>query len=108
MAPLLQIRGLTRRFGGVAAVDALDLEVAEGELVSLIGPNGAGKTTTFNLISGLDRADAGEVLFDGRRIERLLAGGDRRARRRAHVPARPRLRQSQRARQRARSARTRG
>ena len=64
---------LTRRFGGVTAVDALDFEVAEGELVSLIGPNGAGKTTTFNLISGLDRAASGEVLFDGRRIERLAA-----------------------------------
>lgn len=71
MAPLLQIRGLTRHFGGVVAVAALDLEVAEGEFVSLIGPNGAGKTTTFNLISGLDRADGGKALFAGRRIERL-------------------------------------
>jgi branched-chain amino acid transport system ATP-binding protein len=70
VAPLLQIRGLTRRFGGVVAVDTLDLEVFEGELVSLIGPNGAGKTTTFNLISGLDRADGGEALFAGRRIEK--------------------------------------
>jgi branched-chain amino acid transport system ATP-binding protein len=70
VAPLLQIRGLTRRFGGVVAVDALDLEVFQGELVSLIGPNGAGKTTTFNLISGLDRADGGEALFAGRHIER--------------------------------------
>ena len=73
MAALLQVRALTRRFGGVTAVDALDFEVAEGELVSLIGPNGAGKTTTFNLVSGLDRAASGEVLFDGRRIERLAA-----------------------------------
>lgn len=70
MAPLLQIRGLTRRFAGVVVVDALDLDVAEGELVSLIGPNGAGKTTTFNLIGGLDRADNGEALFAGHRIER--------------------------------------
>jgi branched-chain amino acid transport system ATP-binding protein len=73
MAALLEVRALTRRFGGVTAVDALDFEVAEGELVSLIGPNGAGKTTTFNLISGLDRAASGEVVFDGRRIERLAA-----------------------------------
>jgi branched-chain amino acid transport system ATP-binding protein len=73
MAALLEVRALTRRFGGVTAVDALDFEVAEGELVSLIGPNGAGKTTTFNLISGLDRAASGEVLFEGRRIERLAA-----------------------------------
>jgi branched-chain amino acid transport system ATP-binding protein len=71
MAPLCQVRALTRRFGGLTAVDALDFEIAQGEFVSLIGPNGAGKTTTFNLMSGLDRADAGEVLFDGRRIERL-------------------------------------
>jgi branched-chain amino acid transport system ATP-binding protein len=73
MAALLEVRALTRRFGGVTAVDALDFEVAECELVSLIGPNGAGKTTTFNLISGLDRAASGEVLFDGSRIERLAA-----------------------------------
>jgi branched-chain amino acid transport system ATP-binding protein len=73
MAPLLEIRGLTRSFGGLTAVNALDLEVQQGELVSLIGPNGAGKTTTFNLISGLDRADAGEAIFDGQRIERLPA-----------------------------------
>ena len=67
----LEIRGLSRRFGGVAAVKALDLDVREGEFVSLIGPNGAGKTTTFNMISGLDRADEGEIVFSGRRIDRL-------------------------------------
>jgi len=65
---LLQIKGLTRRFGGVVAVNNFDLGVAEGELVSLIGPNGAGKTTSFNLISGLDRPDAGSVAFAGRPI----------------------------------------
>ena len=70
---MLTVRGLTRRFGGLTAVDALDFEVNPGELVSLIGPNGAGKTTTLNLISGLDRADAGQALFGGRRIERLPA-----------------------------------
>ena len=59
MAPLLQIEGLTRRFGGVTAVDALSLAVDEGELVSIIGPNGAGKTTVFNLVTGLDAPDAG-------------------------------------------------
>ena len=71
MAALLEIRGLARRFGGVAAVKDLDLEVRDGELVSLIGPNGAGKTTTFNMISGLDRADEGEIVFSGLRIDRL-------------------------------------
>jgi branched-chain amino acid transport system ATP-binding protein len=67
----LEIRGLTRRYGGVAAVRSLDLVVDEGEFVSLIGPNGAGKTTTFNMVSGLDRPDEGEILFDGRPIQRL-------------------------------------
>jgi branched-chain amino acid transport system ATP-binding protein len=67
-AAMLEISGLTRRFGGVVAVDDFDLAVAEGELVSLIGPNGAGKTTSFNLISGLDQPDAGSVVFDGRPI----------------------------------------
>ena len=66
MGRLLEIQGLTRRFGGVTAVESLDLHVDEGELVSVIGPNGAGKTTSFNLISGLDRADAGSIRFDGR------------------------------------------
>src|ERR1700692_925477 len=73
MTALLEIRGLTRRFGGITAVDALDLNVDEGELVSIIGPNGAGKTTTFNLISGLDRLNAGSIVFDGRRIDGLRA-----------------------------------
>ena len=67
----LEIRGLTRRFGGVAAVRSLDLAVDDGEFVSLIGPNGAGKTTTFNMVSGLDRPDAGEILFAGEPIQRL-------------------------------------
>ena len=71
MAALIEVHGLTRRFGGVVAVDSLDFEVGEGELVSLIGPNGAGKTTTFNLISGLDWADGGSVRLDGGAIERL-------------------------------------
>src|ERR1700749_54868 len=71
MARRLEIRGLTRRFGGVAAVKSLDLAVDEGELVSLIGPNGAGKTTSFNMISGLDRPDDGEILFAGQPIQRL-------------------------------------
>ena len=67
-APLLSVRQLSRRFGGLTAVDAIDLQVAPGELVSVIGPNGAGKTTLFNLISGLDVADAGQVHFAGHDI----------------------------------------
>jgi branched-chain amino acid transport system ATP-binding protein len=73
MAPILQLDGLTRRFGGVTAVDRLSLGVAEGELISIIGPNGAGKTTMFNLVTGLDKPDAGTATFAGRDITGLPA-----------------------------------
>jgi branched-chain amino acid transport system ATP-binding protein len=73
MAALIEIAELTRRFGGVTAVNGLSLSVAEGELVSVIGPNGAGKTTLFNLVTGLDRPDAGRVTFAGRDITGLPA-----------------------------------
>jgi branched-chain amino acid transport system ATP-binding protein len=65
MTPLLDIRGLGKSFGGLRAVDGVDLTVNEGEIVSVIGPNGAGKTSFFNLITGLIPADEGEVLFKG-------------------------------------------
>jgi branched-chain amino acid transport system ATP-binding protein len=71
----LEIRGLTRRFGGVAAVRSLNLFVDESEFVGLIGPNGAGKTTTFNMVSGLDRPDEGEIVFEGRPVQRLSPEG---------------------------------
>src|SRR5262249_20738674 len=61
LAPLLSLRGVTRNFGGLTAVDHIDLDLGQGELVSIIGPNGAGKTTLFNLVTGLDRPDAGAV-----------------------------------------------
>jgi len=70
-APLLSLRGLTRRFGGLTAVDGIDLDLGQGELVSIIGPNGAGKTTLFNLVTGLDRPDEGEVRLDGKDITGL-------------------------------------
>ena len=73
MTPLLAIRGLRRHFGGVAAVDGVDLDVAPGEILSVIGPNGAGKTTLFNVITGLIRPDAGEVSFAGRPIAGVRA-----------------------------------
>ena len=63
--PLLQVSGLLRRFGGLTAVDAIDLSLAPGEFVSVIGPNGAGKTTLFNLVSGLDAPDGGTVRLGG-------------------------------------------
>ncbi len=68
---LLEVRGLTKRFGGLVAVDNVDLTVPEGCITALIGPNGSGKTTLFNLVTGAMRADAGEIWFDGRRIDRL-------------------------------------
>lgn len=72
-SPLLEVAGLTRRFGGLTAVDGVDLQVREGELVSVIGPNGAGKTTLFNLVTGLDQPDGGRVLFGGTDITGLPA-----------------------------------
>jgi branched-chain amino acid transport system ATP-binding protein len=65
---LLEIRGLTRDFGGVRAISGLDLDVGQGQIVSVIGPNGAGKTTLFNIITGMIPADAGEIRFDGNSI----------------------------------------
>jgi branched-chain amino acid transport system ATP-binding protein len=62
---LLSVEHVTRRFGGVVAVDDVSFDVGEGEIVGLIGPNGAGKTTVFNLITRLYRPDAGEIAFDG-------------------------------------------
>ena len=62
---LLEVKGLTKRFGGLVAVDSLDFTVSAGETVSIIGPNGAGKTTVFNLITGFYRPTSGEINFDG-------------------------------------------
>ena len=71
--PLLETRGLTRRFGGLLALDGVDLTLAEGEILGVIGPNGAGKTTLFSLIAGSLRPSAGEILLDGRPVTRLPA-----------------------------------
>lgn len=62
---LLEVRDLTKRFGGLVAVDGLSFNVDAGETVSIIGPNGAGKTTVFNLITGYHRPTRGEVIFNG-------------------------------------------
>jgi ABC-type branched-subunit amino acid transport system ATPase component/ABC-type branched-subunit amino acid transport system permease subunit len=69
--PLLEVKGLEKRFGGLRAVDGASFAVPEGSITALIGPNGSGKTTVFNLIDGTMTAHAGEVWFDGRRIDRL-------------------------------------
>jgi branched-chain amino acid transport system permease protein len=66
---LLSVRGLTKRYGGVVAVDGVDLDVAAGEVVALIGPNGAGKTTCFNMVSGVTEPTAGTVELRGERID---------------------------------------
>jgi branched-chain amino acid transport system ATP-binding protein len=68
---LLETRRLTKRFGGLVAVDELPLTIRDGEIRGLIGPNGSGKTTTINLVSGLYRADAGEIRLSGDRIDGL-------------------------------------
>ena len=65
MAVLLQVRNLSKAFGGVKAVDGIDFDIAEGELLALIGPNGAGKSTTFNMVGGQLAATTGSVLFQG-------------------------------------------
>jgi len=62
---LLEVRDVTRRFGGIVALDGVSFEVEQGQISGLIGPNGAGKTTAFNVITRLYKPDAGEVTFDG-------------------------------------------
>ena len=66
--PLLELRDVDRRFGGILALDSLSVDVDAGEIVGLIGPNGAGKTTAFNVITRLYRPDAGDVVFDGQSL----------------------------------------
>jgi branched-chain amino acid transport system ATP-binding protein len=68
---ILEISNLTRRFGGLVAVNNLGFSIDAGEIVALIGPNGAGKTTAFSMISGFQRPDAGRIMFDNRDITGL-------------------------------------
>ncbi|MBI3361484.1 MAG: ABC transporter ATP-binding protein [Chloroflexi bacterium] len=70
---ILTARKVTKRFGGLTAVDTLDLEIAEKSIHSVIGPNGAGKTTFFNCVTGFYSPEEGEILFDGHRVERFSA-----------------------------------
>jgi len=65
---LLSLQGVTRRFGGLVAVDAIDLKVAQGGVTAVIGPNGAGKTTLFNMISGFQTPNVGRIIFAGHDI----------------------------------------
>ena len=77
---LLSLEGVTRRYGGLVAVDTIDLDVAEGGVTAVIGPNGAGKTTLFNLVSGFQKPNAGRIVFAGEDIttrlpEQIAASG---------------------------------
>lgn len=72
-APLLELRAVTRRFGGLVAVNELGFCMAPGEVVALLGPNGSGKTTAMNLISGALACNGGEIRFQGRSIEALAS-----------------------------------
>ncbi|MCC6212633.1 MAG: ABC transporter ATP-binding protein [Burkholderiales bacterium] len=71
MTPLLEARGVGKRFGGVQALSQVSFTIARGEIYGMIGPNGAGKTTLFNLLTGIYRPDAGAFLFDGRNLAGL-------------------------------------
>lgn len=73
MSALLELQGVTRRFGGLVAVNGLSLSVQAGEVVGLLGPNGSGKTTAMNLISGALACNGGEIVFGGRRISGLAS-----------------------------------
>src|SRR3954462_532499 len=70
---MLELRGVTRRFGGVVATDDVTLEIAKGEVHALIGPNGAGKTTLIAQIAGVLATDSGRIVFNGADITRLKA-----------------------------------
>jgi ABC-type branched-subunit amino acid transport system ATPase component/ABC-type branched-subunit amino acid transport system permease subunit len=69
--PMLEVRGASKSFGGITAVDGADLTVQPGTITALIGPNGSGKTTLFNLVTGAMKADAGEVWLDGTRVDAM-------------------------------------
>ncbi len=69
--PLLELIGVTKRFGGLVAVNKVNMRVEEGEFIGVVGPNGSGKTTLFNLINGVYFPDEGKILFNGRDITKL-------------------------------------
>jgi branched-chain amino acid transport system ATP-binding protein len=79
--PILETRAVTRRFGGLVAVDAVSIAIPRGAIASVIGPNGAGKTTLFNMIAGIYRPTEGEIVFDGKVIMRSGGSGGSKSRR---------------------------
>ncbi|HZW57745.1 MAG TPA: ABC transporter ATP-binding protein [Nitrososphaerales archaeon] len=72
LTSLLETRNLTKDFGGLVAIKDVTFRMHSGEVLGLIGPNGAGKTTLFNLVTGIERPDSGEVFFEGKSISKLL------------------------------------
>ena len=86
--PLLEVDGVTKRFGGLSALNELSFKVEDGEIVSIIGPNGAGKSTVFNVITGLYPPDKGDVLLRGQSIVGLSPQSDHQGGDRAHLPDR--------------------
>ncbi|MBL8146165.1 MAG: ABC transporter ATP-binding protein [Anaerolineae bacterium] len=68
MAPILEVKNLSKSFGGIRAVRDVSISIERGSMSSIIGPNGAGKTTLFNLLTGIYKADTGEILFDGKNL----------------------------------------
>ena len=68
---LLEVKNLSKQFGGIKAVDNVNLQIRKGEIISVIGPNGAGKTTVFNLLTGIYKPDHGEIYFRGEAIHHL-------------------------------------
>ena len=69
--PLLRLEGVGKKFGLLTVLNEVSFEVRPGEIVGLVGPNGSGKTTTINVISGVHRADAGQILFEGQPVQAL-------------------------------------
>ncbi len=87
-APLLSVRDVALRFGGIVALDGVSFDLDRGQILGLIGPNGAGKTTLFNCLTRLYTPTAGDILFEGRSILDRAAAPHRRARHRPHLPER--------------------
>jgi len=69
MEPLLEVKNITKRFGGLTAVDNVDMQIYPGEVIGILGDNGAGKSTLIKVISGVHHAEAGQTFFEGRRVK---------------------------------------
>src|SRR6266545_259879 len=70
-SPILEVSGLSKSFGGLRVLDALDFSIEEGSIRCLIGPNGSGKSTLLKIVAGMQKADRGEIRFAGVRIDRM-------------------------------------